>query len=238
MLIFALTIQIGLIYYYKSEVYMTIKEAIYERHTVRKFTDEKLSDETVKLLNARIDELNEKYGLCIELVTNNAEGVAGIARALISKGVNNYFVLAAKDEPNMEEKLGYCGSDLCLYAQTLGLNTWWIGGMFSLKGVKKNTKSADAKVNSIIVVGYGQTQGTQHKSKAAEEVSSFDGVAPDWYKNGIEAALLAPTAVNRQAFTIKAHDDKVSITYKPGPFSSVDLGIVRHHFEIGAGEET
>lgn len=216
---------------------MTLKEAIKERHTVRKFTDEKISDDKVKLLNDRIDELNKKFGLSMELVTNNSDGVAGIAKALISKGVNNYFVLAGNGEANMDEKLGYCGSDLCLYSQTLGLNTWWIGGMFSLKGIKRNIKSTDSKVNSIIVVGYGQTQGTQHKSKSAADVSSYDGEAPEWFKEGVDALLLAPTAVNRQGFTVKGHDNKVSITYKSGPFSGVDLGIGKHHFELGAGAE-
>ena len=217
---------------------MTLNEAISKRHTVRKFTDEKLTAETVSLLNNKIEELNQKYGLCIELVTNNSDGIIGIAKALISKGVNNYFVLAGENSPESEEKLGYCGSELCLYAQTLELNTWWIGGMFSLKGVKKNSKYPDAKVNSIIVVGYGQTQGVPHKSKSASDVSSFEGDAPDWFKNGVEALLLAPTAVNKQAFTVKGKGNKVSLTYKKGPFSNVDLGICKHHFELGAGKET
>lgn len=216
---------------------MTMLEAIKERHTVRKFTDAPISEDAVKLLKDRIQMLNEKYGLNIELVTNNSEGVASVARFLISKGVNNYFVLAAKKGENADEKLGYCGSDLCLYAQTLGLNTWWIGGMYSTKGVMKNIESDDVKVNSIIVVGYGQTQGVPHKSKTADDVSSYEGEKPEWFKAGVDALLLAPTAVNRQGFTVKGHDGKVSISYSAGPFSGVDLGIGKHHFELGAGAE-
>ncbi|MBQ0051278.1 MAG: hypothetical protein KBT11_04335 [Treponema sp.] len=45
----------------------------------------------------RIKENNEKYGLNIELVTNNADGVAGFAKLIFAKGVNNYFVLAGKE---------------------------------------------------------------------------------------------------------------------------------------------
>lgn len=216
---------------------MTLKEAIYQRHTVRKFTDKAIPDDVVALLKDRVKEHNEKYGVNLELVTGNSDGLIGFAKLIMAKGVNNYFVLAAKDGSNKDEMLGYCGSDLCLYAQTLGLNTWWVGGMYSGKGVRKNISADDVKVNSIIIVGYGQTQGVQHKSKTAESISSYDGEAPEWFKEGVDALLHAPTAINRQSYTVMGHDNKVSITYSNGPFAGVDLGIGKNHFEIGAGKE-
>ena len=110
---------------------MTIKEAIKQRHMVRKYTDKKIPAELVELLNARIEENNKKYGLNLKLVIGNADGVAGIAKLLLARGVNNYFILAGADTEDLDEKLGYCGADLILYAQTLGLNTWWVGGMYN-----------------------------------------------------------------------------------------------------------
>ena len=51
-------------------------------------------------------------------------------------------------------------------------------------------------------------------------------------------ALLAPTAINQQKFVITLNDDEtVSFTDKGGPYSRVDLGIVKCHFEIGAGRK-
>ena len=67
--------------------------------------------------------------------------------------------------------------------------------------------------------------------------SSYTGVAPTWFEEGVEAALLAPTAVNQQAFFIHGEGDRVSVTYKGGPNSGMDLGIIKHHFAVGAGEE-
>ena len=86
----------------------------------------------------------------------------------------------------------------------------------------------------ILVVGYGTTQGKPHKSKTAEDVSTYEGNPPEWFKQGVEAALLAPTAVNRQGFKIKGTGNKVSITYKKAPFDMEDLGIVKHHFQTAA----
>lgn len=215
---------------------MTMKEAMAQRHTVRKFKTEAIPADKVELLNAKIDELNEKFGLSMKLVTGNKDGLKTIFK-FVGKGAFNYFVLAGPDSAEAEEKLGYCGSELCLYAQTIGLNTWWIGGMFSMAGVQKAAGTKDAKINSIIVVGYGEVQGKPHKSKRAADIASYEGEIPEWFEKGVEAVLLAPTAINRQAFTIKGAGSKVSMTYKPGPFSGVDLGIGKHHFELGAGTE-
>ena len=161
---------------------MTIKEAIYERHTVRKYTGKAIPAETVALLNSRVAENNSKFNLAIKLVTGNSEGIMAAAKLLLGQGVNNYFILAGEDTPGLDEKLGYCGADLILYAQTLGLNTWWIGGMFSRKGAEKNLGGKNLRINGVIAVGYGETHGVQHKSKRPEEISSYAGEEPEWFK--------------------------------------------------------
>ncbi len=80
-------------------------------------------------------------------------------------------------------------------------------------------------------------QGRTHRSKRASQVSSYAGKEPEWFRAGVEAALLAPTAINRQAFTLEGSGRTVRATYVPGVLSGVDLGIVKHHFELGAGRE-
>jgi hypothetical protein len=61
---------------------------------------------------------------------------------------------------------------------------------------------------------------------------------PEWYKRGIESALLAPTAINQQKFRFVRNGNRV--TAKAGMIGTclkIDLGIVKCHFEIGAGKE-
>lgn len=216
---------------------MTIKEAIRERHMVRKYIDKVIPEDIIKLLNERIAVNNRTYGLGLTLVTGNADGLSALAKLLLAKGVKNYLILAGADTPDLDEKLGYCGADFILYAQTLGLNTWWIGGMFSRKGAEKNLGRDFGRINGIIAVGYGQTQGVPHKSKSAFEVSQYDGTAPQWFKDGVDALLYAPTALNRQAYMVKGSGNKVSMTCSNGHFAGIDLGIGKYHFEVGAGRE-
>lgn len=216
---------------------MTIKEAIRKRHMVRKYIDKPIPTDIVKLLNERIAGNNKNYNLKLALVTGNSDGLSGVAKLLLAQNVNNYIVLAGADTPGLDEKLGYCGADLTLYAQTLGLNTWWVGGMYNGKGAKKNLEDGSVRVNGIIAVGYGQTQGVQHKSKTAAEISQYDGKAPQWFVDGVEALLYAPTALNKQAFKIEGRGNKVSIKCDSGHFAGIDLGIGKYHFEIGAGKD-
>lgn len=216
---------------------MTIKEAVEKRHMVRQYTNKAIPTDIAELLNARITKNNKKYSLHLALVVGNSDGINGMAKLLLSKAVNNYIVLAGMDTPDLDEKLGYCGADLILYAQTLGLNTWWIGGMFNGKGALKNINHKDVRVNGVIAVGYGQTQGVPHKSKTAAEVSEYDGDTPQWFADGVNALLHAPTALNKQPYLVKGNGNKVSISAGNGHFSGIDLGIGKYHFEVGAGKE-
>lgn len=212
---------------------MDMKQAMKERHMVRKYTDEPIPEDIVEKLNHRVRENNEQYGLSIKLMTNDDSAVPGVIKLILAKGVNNFFIMAGPD--GADKLCGYCGADLMLYAQTLGLNTWWVGGTYNRKGAQE--KIEGAKPVGIIAVGYGQTQGAPHKTKTAEQVSSYDGEAPQWFKNGIEVALLAPTALAKQAFTIKGKGNKVSISCDNGIFTGVDTGLVKYHFELGAGKD-
>ena len=188
-------------------------------------------------LNARITENNKKYNLHLALVVGNSDGIGSMAKLLLSKTVNNYIVLAGVDAPNLDEKLGYCGADLILYAQTLGLNTWWVGGMFNGKGALKNLNNKNVRVNGVIAIGYGKTQGVPHRSKTAAEISRYNGKTPQWFVDGVDALLYAPTALNKQPYVVSGDGNKVSISAGNGHFSGIDLGIGKYHFEVGAGKE-
>ena len=70
-----------------------------------------------------------------------------------------------------------------------------------------------------------------------EEVIQLDGPAPEWFQKGVEAALLAPTAMNQQKFLFRLDKNRVSVKAGFGFYTKIDMGIVKYHFEIGAGKE-
>ena len=216
---------------------MTLEEAMRTRHTVRRYTDRKLPGDVLEQLRERIRENNEAHGLAMTLVTENTEAFGPALRLFLAKGVRNYLVLAGRDAPGLDENIGYCGADVMLFAQTLGLNSWWVGGTYSRKGVRRNAAPEAEKLLGLIALGYGATQGVPHKSKKPEEIAVYEGDAPEWFTRGAEALLLAPTALNKQAFTLRGEGRRVSLTCDNGAFSGVDLGIGKYHFQLGAGKE-
>ena len=215
---------------------MSISKAMRDRHTVRRYTTEPMLESTATQLNERVQRLNEEHATNIRLVRDDSSCLNLLAKLFMSKNVRNYLVMAGTDGPGIEERLGWCGADLMLFAQELGLNSWFVGGTYSPKRAAR-AAGVNGKIVGVIALGYGTTQGVPHKSKAASEVSSYAGTAPAWFTEGVEAALLAPTAMNRQAFHIDGAGDKVSLKYDNGPCSNVDRGIVTYHFEAGAGRE-
>lgn len=216
---------------------MEIKEAIMQRHSVRAYLDKPIEDELKEKLLSLMNECNKVYGLNIQFVTDEPNAFdTFLAHYGKFSGVKNYFALIGKKSDDLEEKVGYCGEKLALLAQTLGLNTCWVA--LTYKKVKDAyVVNKDEKLISLLAVGYGKTQGVAHKSKDISEVSVVEN-APDWFINGVKAALLAPTALNLQKFVFTLIDNnKVSAKAKRGTYSKIDLGIVKYHFEIGAGKD-
>jgi len=52
----------------------------------------------------------------------------------------------------------------------------------------------------------------------------------------VEAAQIAPTAMNQQKFCFELKGNTVRAIAGLGFYSKVDLGIAKYHFEAGAGK--
>ena len=224
---------------------MTIQEAIEARHSVRAYTGQPLAADVVEVLEERIKELNEKGHLHMQLIRNETKAFEGkLAKYGKFRGVNDYIVMAGQKADDLDERIGYYGEQLVLLAQTLGLNTCWVGLSYS-KVPGTYVLDAGEVIEAYISIGYGETQGVSHKIKSVEQVSNANDLTPSWFRQGVEAALLAPTAVNQQKFFfeyIPARDGKpVRVLAKRNfsliGFTQMDLGIAKCHFEIGAGKE-
>ena len=222
---------------------MTIQEAIEARHSVRAYKDQPLSGETVKVLEDEIVKLNNDGRLHIQLIRNEPEAFRGtLAKYGKFRNVGNYLVMAGKKADDLDERIGYYGERLVLLAQTIGLNTCWVG--LSYKKIPDTYVLEEGEViKAYIAIGYGETQGSGHKIKTVEQVSNASDITPSWFKKGVEAALLAPTAVNQQKFSFEhvgVKNNRHQIRAKNGfsmiGYTKMDLGIARYHFEIGAGE--
>jgi len=219
---------------------MTLQEAIKARHSVRAYNEQPLAQDVVNVLEDKIAELNRVGQLHIQLIKNEPKAFQGtLAKYGKFRGVGNYIVMAGRKADDLDERLGYYGEQLVLLAQTLGLNTCWVGLSYS-KVPGTYILDQGEVIKAYIAIGYGETQGVAHKIKRPEQVSNVSVATPNWFKRGVEAALLAPTAVNQQKFYFE-YEAPTSVRAKRNfsmiGFTQMDLGIAKCHFEIGAGKE-
>lgn len=216
---------------------MNILEIIKERHSVRTYSEKKIEGEILEKLQNKIEVLNKESGLNMQLILDEPKAFDSfMAHYGKFNGVKNYIAIIGNNDSSLAEKAGYYGEQLVLFAQSLGLNTCWVALTFKkIKDAYKINKNEKMKL--VIAIGYGLTQGVTHKIKTYEQVTNVKGEAPQWFIDGVNAALLAPTAVNQQKFKIHYNDGKVKITASKWPYANVDLGIGKCHFEIGSGKK-
>ena len=222
---------------------MTLLEAISARHSVRKYLDKEIPADIIAALKEKIAECNNAGNLNIQLVQNETKAFTGMLSYGSFSGVKNYLVMVGKKSKDLDERVGYYGEQIVLFAQTLGLNTCWVGLSYR-KVPEAYNVGKDEKLVCMIALGYGETQGVPHKIKSVEDVSNASDITPSWFKKGVEAALLAPTAVNQQKFSFEydgmnynRHQVRANKGFSMIGYTQMDLGIAKLHFEIGAGKE-
>ncbi len=207
-----------------------------ERHSVRQYLDKAIPDEIRKELDSYTEKLNQTSGLHIQILYDEPDCFRSrMAHYGHFENCANYISMVGKKSDRLDEDCGYYGELLVLKAQALGLNTCWVA---LTHGKSKAKVGAGEREAIVLSLGYGKTQGTLRKSKTPTEVSNLTDASPAWFRSGVEAALLAPTAINQQKFKFTLDGNKV--TAKAGligPCLAIDLGIVKCHFELAAGKE-
>jgi hypothetical protein len=156
------------------------------------------------------------------------------------------------DRPSVQEETGYTGEGVILEATALGLDTCWVAGFFnpgivaSIVGIGSNER-----VLAVTPVGYARrfetTEekvltgfGRTHRRLPASALMREPGrVLPEWIKTSVQAARLAPSAINRQPWGFGAGDDSITVYVRTGgPDFSVskplDCGIAMLHIEVAA----
>ena len=224
---------------------MNLQEAIVARHSVRQYMEKPIEAEKIEELKALIEECNREGGTHLQLVTEEPNAFSGgMAKYGKFSGISNYIAVVGKKGD--DTLLGYYGEKVVIRAQMLGLNTCWVGLSFSKQPDSYQVLDGE-KLFCVISLGYGANQGVQHPQKRTvadvtddRRTSDHGKPFPAWFGRGVEAALLAPTAVNQQKFVFVLHDGnrvKAKAKFSLIGYAQLDLGIAKYHFEVGAGKE-
>jgi len=156
-------------------------------------------------------------------------------------------------DPNVQEKVGYLGEAIILEATAMGLATCWVGGFFRPKvaaSVVRTTKNE--RVLAVTPVGRavdGLTReerimtgfGRNHRRRPLEEmVSGLERADwPEWVEAALQAARIAPSAINRQPWRFHIESDSITVSVDNPRFTfgiskRLDCGIAMLHIEVAA----
>jgi hypothetical protein len=216
---------------------MTVKQAILSRNSVRRYTDREISPEIREELSAEISACNRESGLNIQVLFEEPEAFGSILTHYgMFSGVRNYIAMVGSKSPDLDERVGYYGERIVLKAQMLGLNTCWVAKSFGRRKCKAFVGEDEVLVCAI-ALGYGQSRGAPRRTRPMESLCEADPDMPDWFTSGMNAAMLAPTAMNQQRFFLERHGREVIARPTGENYAKIDLGIVKYHFEIGAGKD-
>lgn len=211
---------------------MDILEIMKNRHSVRQYRDQAIEETKRAELNSYIEDINKESNMSIQIFYNE-EKCFDSFMAHYGKFVNVKNYIAIVGSKNEQEKAGYYGEKIVLKCQEMGLNTCWVAMTHgkSQAEIKKGQKQL-----ILISLGYGENQGVEHKSKPLDKLGRADRDT-EWFRLGLEAASLAPTAMNQQKFYFELYNDIITAKSLGGFYSRIDLGIVKYHFEAVTGYE-
>jgi len=148
---------------------------------------------------------------------------------------------------------GYTGEGVVLEAAARGLDTCWVGGAFSRPCVAGLVDLAPGdSVLAVSPVGHALERipgreklvfgaGKPKHRRALEEIAPGRQAWPAWARAGVEAARIAPSAMNRQPWRFAFEDGAVRVWAAGTPASKImlrlDCGIAMLHFELAARAE-
>lgn len=195
-------------------------------------------------------------GARAELITEHADdvfkGVVGSFGKIKNSSIAIAFIGDMTDV-NVQEKAGYMGEGIILEATALKLATCWVAGFFkpevvaSLIKIKDNervlavTPVGHAAVAETfeekIVTGFGRTHIRKPLSVMVTGLEQSKW--PEWIVKALEAARLAPSAINRQPWGFNVADDSITVSVRTTGLDfnvskRLDCGIAMLHIEIAA----
>jgi len=189
-----------------------------------------------------------------ELVTQSPNEILGgmVGSYGIIQGPTAFIAfIGDTSDPNVQEKVGYCGEGIILEATSKGLDTCWVAGTFRRKATSAIIGiGTNELVIAVTPLGHAPEKHSfgerilptivrAHKRKPLSELTSGLGEAewPSWMRTALKAARLAPSAYNRQPWRFHLKPQSITVSAVKlrqdlGFSTRLDCGIAMMHIEV------
>ncbi len=235
---------------------MELYDAISRRRSVRQYTHTPLSEQQHTFVQQSIEQTKQLHQaesvrihnvLDGETVQNTMLGLVGAYGKVRSP---HYLIASAKPTGRYLENVGYVLEQVVLALTTAGIGTCWIGAHLSKQPVRDVIQLPAGHV-PVLLIAYGipanpetvwRKQVSEFKRKQLDAML-LSPIVGAW-SNCLEAARLAPSAVNSQPWRFAIENDTIMHVYqaKGGILAGkllhavnrVDMGIALCHIQVAA----
>ena len=201
---------------------MTLNEMIYHRKSCRSFTGKPVDAEMIeKILSFEPKSLYPEIKVRLDLVSRDK------VKCICPWTTPQVITIYSEETEGYLENIGFLFQQMDLYLQTLGLGVCWLG-----LG-KMNPKTSDNvdSMKFVIMLAFGYPKGDplrhdlkSFKRKPMEKIT-------DLADPRLEAARLAPSAVNSQPWYFTHEGDTIHV-YCSKKGSKLDTGIALAHLYV------
>jgi nitroreductase len=212
-----------------------LAETIRKRKSTREF-----SDTAVEIFDNNTD-LIEHFGI-LPLAGDIKVKVKVLKKNEVNNKRSSYCIaFYSEEKPRHLENIGFIGQQLDLALQSMGIGTCWWG----MKKPKRAFKKTDG-LSCIITMTAGYPKETETRAypdgfirKKTDEIITANTTADSL----IEAARIAPSAVNLQPWLIEKADSKYNFYIRPPKsmmekmikdMRRIDMGIAMAHLYVQA----
>lgn len=221
-----------------------MREAIKKRVSRRTFTQEVLNEKEMRIIQSKLDEINEQAALNFSFLFEGAKAFENRSKSYgMFKNVKSLILLKGqKGDVNLLEKIGYYGEQLVLDLTDMGIGSCWVAGTFDRERIAIPDKE---QLCCVLPVGHIDKitmkervlrGAISKRRKPLEERLTGAEDAPQWVKDAMEAVRLAPSAVNSQNPVFHYENGVVTASVEDKSLTDlIDLGIAKKHFEETAG---
>jgi len=209
-----------------------MNDIIRKRKSIRKFDLAALDDQVLEKVRAEIEAVKPLYPdirFSIQIV-NKAKGMSAVKAP-------HYLIFGSEEKAGAYENIGFIGQQLDLFFSGSGIGSCW-------QGMAKPEDRAASALPHVIAMAFGNPAEPLHrdisefKRKPLPDISEGDD-------ERLEAARLAPSAVNAQNWFFSAAEGKIRCyRKKPNPLlgfvfnnmGRIDMGIALCHIEKESGD--
>ena len=216
----------------KTVEVIKVNEIIRKRKSIRKYDPDPLDAATLEKVRAQIEKVKPLYpGIRYSAeIVNKTKGIFNIKAP-------HYLIFGSEENEGAYENIGFIGQQMDLFFSASGIGSCWLGAS------KPEEKEASA-LPFVICISFGKPAEPLHR-----ELSEFKRKPPAEIGEGaderLEAARLAPSAVNAQNWYFIAESGKIHCYRKKAnpllgfiynKLHCIDMGIALCHIAEESGD--